>query len=297
MLAQSKVKAFEQRQQNQALLDQSKNNVESSKAYWSSGRGRVKSQLGQEVFDALASNEAKKKVKIIKKSDRFTLGCYFEFPPANDILQREEATFVQKDNETRLYSQYINGKNHFTLDSTCTEVLQVFNDSSREQREAKREQDQELVAFGEKNADKKSGEGSDESSDDQDMFGEEKVDMTGVKLDNQKGEFSAMHQSMVQDLGEDIDQEEAENTQLKKDMNNAKSNLMTNMDIIMEDGKGEYMECFPAGDAMEVEYGTKDFKELKGQLGIGKRGKMGAKGQWKIIEKRLNGPEKRLKKK
>ena len=58
MLAQSKVKAFELRQQNQALLEQSKNNVESSKAYWSSGRGRVKSQLGEEIFDALATNEA-----------------------------------------------------------------------------------------------------------------------------------------------------------------------------------------------------------------------------------------------
>jgi hypothetical protein len=292
MLAMSKVKAFELRQQNQILLEQSKNNVESSKNYWSNGRGRVKSDFGTEIFDALAFNEAQKKIKIIKKSDRFTLGSFFEFAPASDILERETVTFVQKENETRFYSQYINGKNHFTLDSTCSDVLGVFDAGSRARREEQRVKDLDLTAFGEKGGEKKSDEGSESDSDGEDMFGDAKVDLAGVKFNTNPGGVSAMHQSMIDDLGDDIAVEDAENEQLKKDMNSYKGNLMTNMDIIMEDGKGEYMECFPAGDAMEVEHGTKDYLELKGGGGaggpqLGKRGKMGAKGQWKIIEKRI----------
>ena len=291
MLAQSKVKAFELRQQNQLLLETSKNVAESSKNYWSNGRGRVKSQLGTEIFDALAFNEAQKKIKIIKKSDKFTLGSFFEFPSSSDILEREEVTFVQKENESRFYSQYINGKNHFTLDSTCSGVLGVFDAGSKARREEQRVKDLDLTEFGEKRDENGSGEVEDSESDGEDMFGEKKVDLAGVRFDAGLGGVSAMQQSMIDDLGDDIKVEDAENEQLKKDMNSYKGNLMTNMDIIMEDGKGEYMECFPAGDAMEVEHGTKDYLELKGGGGggpqLGKRGKMGAKGQWKIIEKRI----------
>ena len=96
---------------------------------------------------------------------------------------------------------------------------------------------------------------------------------------------------MINELESDINQEEQIKDHFKEEINIAKGALASKLDVVLEDHKDGYIECFPIGDAMEVEYGTKDWKELKATFTTnrgGKRGgKMGVNGQWKAIEKKL----------
>ena len=140
-----------------------------------------------------------------------------------------------------------------------------------------------------------------DSSSDDDIFTEKKVDFRGIVLDRGDKNFSKTQKDMINDLENDVDEDQKISDLFKNDINVAKDALATKLDVILDDHKDGYIECFPIGDAMEVEYGQKDFKEFKEGKGDMKRGgrrggKMGVAGQWKIIEKRLGGAEKKIKK-
>ena len=157
ILGQSKLKAFEQRQKNEQIQEDGKQHIESFSAYWQTGRSRVKSNLGMSIFDAIVETESKKKINIIKKSDKFTLGSYFEWPEYLHIFKSEDANLVRKPEETRLYSQYLNGKNSFVVDSTCSEIFNIFDEEYFNNLKDKKEAAKQLTEYDDQKNDDKIG--------------------------------------------------------------------------------------------------------------------------------------------
>ena len=278
----SDLRAYELRKENLRILDEAKATFEHAQDYWQNGRGRVKTQEGTRIFDAFAIIEQqKKKTNVIKRNENFTIGSFYEFSSSNPILKKENCQLVPGLDEKKFNTYLTNGYNYFTQDSTCKFLGSAFDKTK--QKPTGKFMNKEVL---DESEDDKPQSESESDSDDGDMFGESKINFKGVKLNNDKEEFTVKHKQMIDDLDGDIEAENVHNQKFKNEMNYIKGNVMSSIEAVLEGSKEGYMECFPMTEAMEVEYGQKDFKEFKKDK-VAKRGKLGEKGEWKQIEKKI----------